>query len=117
MKCAPALLILCLASAPALAASGVTSAYDGVYLAAVRTSAGGCPAFDIGRVTISQGALHSEPGAPAINGFITEEGYVQATMDHDGVSGALDGRLADDMISAGYMAGGCSWIVELRPAT
>ena len=117
MKSASALLLLCLASAPAFAASGVTSAFDGVYLGAVRSTAGDCPAFDVGRVTISQGALRSAPGAPIISGIITEEGYVQATMNRTGIPGALDGRLDSGMISAGYMEGNCAWIVELRPAT
>ena len=117
MNRASAALLLCLISAPALATSGVSSAFDGVYLGAVRSAAGDCPAFDIGRVTISGGALHSEPGAPIISGIITEEGYVQATLNRDGSAGALDGRLNNGMISAGYKNGSCAWIVELRPAT
>ncbi len=116
MKSASALLLLCLASAPALASSDVSSAFDGVYLGTIRSSAGNCPAFEIGHVTISQGALHSEPGAPAISGIITAEGYVQATLARDGVSGPLDGRLENGVISAGYKSGACAWIVEFRPA-
>ena len=110
-------LLLSLIAMPALAASSVTSAFDGNYLAAVRSSAGGCPAFDIGAVTIKNGALQSAPGEPVISGFITEEGYVQATLNRNGASGALDGRLDDGMISAGYRDGACAWIVEMRPAT
>lgn len=116
MKRASAVLLLSLIAAPAIAASGVTSAFDGNYMAAVRASSGGCPAFDIGQVTIKNGALRSAPGEPAISGFITEEGYVQATMNRNGTTSALDGRLEDGMISAGYMDGTCAWVVEMRPA-
>lgn len=116
MKRASAFLGLCLFAAPALAFSGVSSAFDGVYLGAVRASTGGCPAFDIGHVTIKDGALRSEAGAPEISGIITAEGYVQATLTRDGVAGPLDGRLDNGIISAGYMSGNCAWIVELRPA-
>lgn len=116
MKPASIFLLACLMAAPALGSSGVSSAFDGLYLGAVRSSAGGCPAFDIGPVTIKDGALSSEAGAPEIKGFITAEGYVQAVMTRDGVTGPLDGRLDNGMISAGYMSGPCAWIVELRPA-
>lgn len=116
MKPVSVALLLSLLAAPAFGFSGVSSAFDGVYLGAVRASAGGCPAFDIGRVTISKGALKSETGEPAISGFITEEGYVQATLSRNGNTGPLDGRLDNGMISAGYMDGTCAWIVELRPA-
>lgn len=117
MKRTTTFVAACLLAAPAFAFSGTTSNFDGVYLGAVHTSAGNCPAFEIGRVTISNGALKSDTGEAAISGIITQEGYVAATLSRNGTTARMDGRLDNGMISAGYMDGACAWIVELRPAT
>ncbi len=84
----------------ALAASNVSAKYDGVYSGQAVTvpamSTGACPSFDIGPVTIAKGFLRSEkaPNQPAVNGFITEEGYLQASLVRpDGTKKPLDGRL------------------------
>lgn len=113
-----------LPAAGALAASNVSARYDGVYsgqaVAAPAMSTGACPSFDIGPVTITKGFLRSEkaPDRPSITGFITEEGYIQASMTSpDGTKKPLDGRLENGTISAGLIdaAGGCAWLVELHP--
>ncbi|MHB1205527.1 MAG: hypothetical protein ACYCZX_08170 [Rhodospirillaceae bacterium] len=107
----------------ALAASNVSAKYDGVYSGQAVTvpamSTGACPSFDIGPVTIAKGFLRSEkaPNQPAVNGFITEEGYLQASLVRpDGTKKPLDGRLENGIISAGLIDGvaGCAWLVELH---
>lgn len=117
MKRVSVFLTTLLLAAPALAFSGLTTNFDGVYLGAVHTSSGSCPAFEVGRVTISNGALKSDSGDASISGIITEEGYVAATLSRNGTTARMDGRLDNGMISAGYVDGACAWVVELRPAT
>ena len=76
-----------------------------------------CAPFAVDRVSISNGHLQSPAGEPAIKGFITEEGYLSASMTGPNMKeAAMNGRLQDDTIVAGYIddAQKCEWVVKLR---
>jgi hypothetical protein len=118
-----ALLVPLFALSAAHAASNVSAKYDGSYEGAatpalpMRTA--GCPAFTLNGIAISNGFLKTPQGeaAYAVSGFITEEGYVSAFLARAGhVRSALDGRMEDGVISAGFIESdsGCAWIVHLR---
>lgn len=113
-----AAVLLALLAAPAWAASGDFTGFDGTYVGSATPSTGAadvCAPFDLGRVTIDRGTLHSQPGAPIVSGFVTEDGLVRATMTRGSAYGAMDGRVKDGIISAGYADDRCAWTVELRP--
>lgn len=117
--CATVMLI----AAPAFAFSGISAKYDGKYrgTAAVNasTSAPGCTSYAIDGLNIKGGQLSSDHADVAVRGFITEEGYLDASIKPTGGAGAkLDGRLEGAEISAGAIdnATGCSWIVKLQKA-
>lgn len=123
-------LICALSSANASqAASNVSARFDGVYSGwAIQTpgmSLPSCSPFQITRMTIAQGFLRSDEGIDQpittglITGLITEEGYMAGFMARPGgVKHDLDGRLENDIISAGFIETetSCAWLVELsRP--
>jgi hypothetical protein len=110
-----------------VSAQNVSAQYDGVYLgvakpnAALSTATAPCVPFVIGKVTIARGNLKADTAASAaaINGIITGEGYVQATMAFPGgVKSPLDGRLENGLITAGFLdaGSGCAWLIELKRA-
>jgi len=118
-------LLLSLASPSVYAASNISAKFDGTYHAAVEAvpwmnSGSSCGSLVVETVNIKNGlvsaAARDVPGA--IRGFITEEGYLEATiMSPEGRSGALNGRLEDGMLSAGAIDqnAGCAWLVKLTP--
>ena len=111
-------------SAATQAATNVSAQYDGVYTGVAKPNpavsvAGPCAPFTINKVTIRQGNLKSDAvtTAAAINGIITEDGYVQAKMAlPGGAPSEFDGRLTGSTISAGFIesSSGCAWLVELK---
>jgi hypothetical protein len=117
------MLSLYLTIGAAQAASGVTARFDGMYSgmaepAANRASAH-CAPFTVEQVSITKGQLKSPsgPASPRLKGFITEEGYVSASMARPNMKElALDGRLQGDTIVAGYVDEGqnCNWVVKLK---
>jgi hypothetical protein len=113
--------------ARAQGATDVSAQYDGVYMGVAKpnpslsTATAPCVPFALGKVTISQGNLKADTAASAaaINGIITEDGYVQATMAlPGGAKSPLDGRLERNLITAGFLdaSSGCAWLVELKRA-
>jgi hypothetical protein len=77
-----------------------------------------CSSQIIEEITIEGGKLKSAASNVSVNGFITEEGYLDASMKlASGNSAELDGRLVEGAtISAGAIdnTAGCSWIVKLQ---
>jgi hypothetical protein len=103
----------------AQAASGISPRYDGVYsgMAEPASNSLRCQPFAVDQVAIKGGHLKSPSGEPAIKGFITEEGYVSASMTGPDMKPAeMDGRAEGDTIVAGYVddAQKCDWVVRLR---
>lgn len=114
-----------LLTAAAFAANDISAAFDGAYTGtATRNTAlssGACEALPLGKITISQGNLRSEPSNTVawISGIVTADGYVKATMARPGgPRGALEGRLTGDTISGGFIesASMCTWQIELKRA-
>lgn len=113
---------VCLMSTSALAFSGISAKYDGKYRGtgevAVKSPAA-CAPVAFNDVTIKAGHLSSGSSDLHIDGFITEEGYIDASMKPaDGAKAKMDGRLQGEAISAGAIdqASGCAWIVRLQKA-
>ncbi len=116
-----------LLASTAFAADVISPAHDGVYSGAAERnpalSSGSCEAIALGKVTIAQGNLRSEP-SPAtawITGIITEDGHVKGFMARPGgPRRPLEGRLTGDTISAGFIepdaqgATTCAWLIELK---
>jgi len=125
MKCTHlTLTFLLLVAGTAQAASNVTTKFDGIYTSSAEPApamgAAGCPAFSLGEVNISRGFLRTTPAPdrPVVTGFITEEGYVAAYVTRPGHSrSAMDGRLDEGVIVAGFIEGdsNCMWVVRLTP--
>lgn len=111
-----------LSAAPALAFSGVSAKFDGKYSGldevVEKTSSPSCASHVIEDIAIKDGKLRSSASNVSVNGFITEEGYLDASMKlASGNSAELDGRLVEGAtISAGAIdnVAGCSWIVKLQ---
>jgi hypothetical protein len=106
----------------AQASSNVSGRYDGRYDGSAVPVAGmgpaSCTGFSLATISIEKGILKVPRGGAgiAISGFITEEGYVSAFMTRAGHErSALDGRLQDDLIVAGFIEKdtGCVWTVHL----
>jgi hypothetical protein len=123
MRIKNSVLVLAIAmiAMPVLAASGISAKYDGKYqgTASVNsaTSSTSCSSYRLDDVSIEQGALSSANPDLAVKGFITEEGFLDASVTPAGGNTAeLDGRLEDGAIVAGAIdpATGCSWIVKLE---
>ena len=110
------------ATAPAVAFSGISAKYDGRYSGTaqlVPTSGPACAPFMLDQVAIKGGHLSSATPGLHVDGFITEEGYIDASVSPAGGNRAkLDGRLDGSAISAGAIDNttGCSWIVKLEKA-
>ncbi|MBX7197804.1 MAG: hypothetical protein K1X51_00335 [Rhodospirillaceae bacterium] len=113
----------------AFAADVISAAYDGVYTALAERnpalSSGSCEAIAVGKVTIAQGNLRSAPSSTTawLTGIITEDGHVKGFMARPGgPRRPLEGRLAGDTISAGFIEPDaqantmCAWQVELKRA-
>lgn len=106
----------------AQASSNVSGRYDGRYVGAAEPVPGmgpaSCTGFTLGTISIEKGILRV-PGRGSgigVSGYITEEGYVSAFMTRAGhEKSALDGRLQDDVIVAGFIEKdtGCAWTVHL----
>lgn len=117
-----AVLLALVAPGGAHAASNVSAKFDGTYEGAATPapaiSAAGCKPFIVSDIAISAGFLKSPKGSGlTVSGFVTEEGYVSASLARAGrPSYPLDGRLEDGVISAGFIEvdSGCIWIVHLR---
>lgn len=120
----PAVAGIVFASA-VLAADVISPAHDGVYTGAAERNAalsgGSCEAIALGKVTIAQGNLRSEPSPSLawITGIITEDGHVKGSMARPGgPRRPLEGRLTGDTISAGFIEPDamCAWQIELKRA-
>jgi hypothetical protein len=107
-----------------LASSNVTAKFDGDYAGVAEampdTDKPECRSFAIGNVTITKGFIHTPtvPGQSLVSGFITEQGYVTGRLKRpDHQAGAMDGRLVEGVIVAGFIEDetGCVWIVRLKP--
>lgn len=117
-------LFLTLMAAPSVhAASDVRAKFDGVYEGAAMPvpamGPAGCPTFTLSDVWITKGFFKKSVAAmgPVVEGFITDEGYVSAFLTRPGHQrSALDGRLEDGVLSAGFIESdsGCVWVVHLR---
>ncbi len=111
-----------LSTAPAIAFSGISAKFDGKYSGTAqvveKTSASSCASQAIESVTIQDGKLKSNDSNVSVSGFITEEGYLDASMKMaSGARAELDGHLVEgSTISAGAIdnVAGCSWIVKLQ---
>lgn len=109
----------------AFAADVISPAHDGVYTGAAERSpalsGGSCEAIALGKVTIAQGNLRSEPSPTTawITGIITEDGHVKGSMARPGgPRRPLEGRLSGDTISAGFIEPDtmCAWQIVLKRA-
>lgn len=113
-----ALAFLLTAAASAHAASNVSPKFDGSYTAVVEvvpwmSTGPACGPFPLSDVTISKGVI----ATASVRGFITEEGYLEASIVlPGGVSTPLNGRLDNGEISAGVIdtKSGCAWLVRLK---
>jgi len=118
-------LVLCAAvtlfGGSALAFSGISAKFDGQYQGSAevvtKTSGAGCTGYPLQQVNIKSGKLSS--GAPdvRVEGFVTEEGYIDASLTTPaGRQVNFDGRLEGTSISAGAIdeGVGCSWVVKLE---
>jgi len=110
---------LCAGTA-ANAASNVTAQFDGIYAGTAQPTpafGSGCEAFVIDNVKIVNGFLTStgDAGHRAVRGFITEEGYVAAYMQDRDKRYAMDGRLVEGVIVAGFIVDTppCAWVLRL----
>ena len=105
-------------SASTWAASNVSPKFDGTYTAIVETvpwmSTGpACTPFPLGDIAIAKGILTTA----SVRGFITEEGYLEASIAlPGGGTTPLNGRLDNGEISAGAIdpKSGCAWLVKLK---
>lgn len=107
---------------PAQASSNVSARYDGKYDGVAELvpymGPANCSGFVLPTVSIEKGFLKvaGRDAQIAISGFVTEEGYVSAFMTRAGHDrSALDGRLEDTIIAAGFIETdtGCVWTVHL----
>ncbi len=107
----------------AYALSAISARYDGQYTAqtqvASSVSAGAtCGEFAMPPITITKGMISAaRTEQPAGRGFITEEGFVEASFTSP-TGGKIDvsGRYENGEIVAGALdnTSGCAWIVHLR---
>jgi hypothetical protein len=106
------------------AGSDISSKFDGRYAGTAEAASGigarGCSSFTLGDVVIAQGFLRAArtDNQPSVSGFITEEGYVAASMSRPGhMRSAMDGRLVEGVIVAGFIEAdtNCAWVVRLLP--
>jgi hypothetical protein len=107
------------------AASDISPRFDGAYDVATETvpwmgAGAACAPLSVESVQIKNGlvsaAVRNAPGA--IRGFITAEGYLEATITLAGGRAVpLNGRLDQDLLSAGAIdtTAGCAWLVKITP--
>lgn len=112
-----------LISASASAFSGISAKFDGTYKGTAEvvptSSAPSCAPLAFDQVNIKAGQLSSGSSALQVSGFVTEEGYIDASLKPvDSTKAKMDGRLEGDAISASIIdqVKGCSWIVRLHKA-
>src|SRR5436305_418856 len=86
-----------LATVPAFAFSGISAKYDGQYRGAARvvpSNAAACAPYTLDQVNIKGGHLSSATPGIRLDGFITAEGYVDASLKPNGGNPVqLNGRL------------------------
>jgi hypothetical protein len=111
---------LCLVSTNALAYSGVSPKFDGAYAGTAdlnpRLSRGGtCDAFPVG-FTVQGGAIHGASEGAAVDGFVTEEGFIRGHLKRgNGPVLLVEGRVTGDQASAAMIddAAKCAWQINL----
>lgn len=115
--------MLAASAVPALALSGASAQFDGEYSGTAevieKASVPSCVSQALENVTIRNGQVRSRDSNVSLNGFVTTEGYLDASMKlASGTSAALGGRIveAGTTISTGAIddVAGCSWIVKLH---
>jgi len=119
-----ALGLLVITAGTVHAGSDISNKFDGRYAGAAEPASGigaqGCPSFTLSEIVIAQGFLRAAPtdNQPSLSGFITEEGYVAASVSRPGhMRSAMDGRLVEGVIVAGFIEAdtNCAWVVRLLP--
>ncbi len=111
-----------LAATSVMAAGNVSPAYDGTYtgqaVPAPAMSSPACNAFPLAPVTITQGSIRSGGGGAALQGFVTQDGFVTGHLDRPGKPRmVIEGRFTGGDFSGGAVddTTACAWTVKLAP--